>query len=99
MPGANCYLPRLEILESRVLLAVLYVNGPYITGVGNGYAGSNTSVIETGFETFGYLANSSFHSADDFNVPAGIGWNVAQIKVLAYQTNGPVNGGNFSKIE
>jgi hypothetical protein len=95
------FIPQLEWLECRSVPALLHFNGPYITELGNGFGGSDTSGIESGFLTFGYFANADqYHIADDFVVPAGlVGWNIAQIKVLTYQTNGPVNGGNFSKIE
>jgi hypothetical protein len=65
--------------------AVLWNNGPFITGVGNGFNGADTSEIETGFNSFGYAANATFHVADDFTVGANP-WDLDDMRGFSYQT-------------
>jgi len=69
---------------------VLVDNGPYITGLGNGAGGAHTSVIETGYGSYGFNTNLSFANAfmiaDDFTVPAGEYWDLTQVIWPAYQT-------------
>jgi len=69
--------------------ATLYINGPYITGIENGYGSANTSVLDgaAGMNTFGFGAQSSAGNrvADDFVVPAG-GWNITGFTWFNYQT-------------
>jgi hypothetical protein len=76
--------------------AFVYTNGPYVTGIGNGIGGANTSSIESGFGTFGYgvqLASGVDNRiADDFVVPAGKNWTLTKLHWLTYQTNAPTTG-------
>ncbi len=71
-----------------------YVNGNIITGFGNGLAGANTSVIETGSTIFGYLQNSLTPArlADDYTVPAGQSWSPKTLRWTGYQTGAPTTG-------
>jgi hypothetical protein len=80
---------------------LLFDNGPYITGFGNGFGGADTSALQPGgYITYGYSASTpAFHVADDFTVPADVaGWNIAQFKVLAYQTNAPAGTNTFTAL-
>jgi hypothetical protein len=67
---------------------VLHDNGPYITGIGNGAGGANTSAIETGYNTFGYSVSLALPAriADDFTVPASKTWTLSKLRWLTYQT-------------
>ncbi|MBI5431980.1 MAG: hypothetical protein HZA52_04015 [Planctomycetes bacterium] len=74
----------------------VYTNGPYITGFGNGVGGANTSIIESGWNTFGYGVQASGATdnriADDFVVPAGQTWTLSKLHWLTYQTGAPTSG-------
>jgi len=70
-------------------------NGPFITGVGNGFGGGNTSAIQTGFGTFGYGAQGGTINnrlADDFVVPSGDTWALQTLVWRAYQTGAATTG-------
>jgi len=70
-------------------------NGPYITGVGNGFGGGNTSAIQTGFGTFGYgMQGGTINNrlADDFAVPSGDTWALQTLVFRAYQTGATTAG-------
>ena len=75
-------------------LAVLYDNGPWITGVGNGAGGADTSEIEGGFNTFGYGTQQTIpiRIADDFVVPTGETWNLTSMTWRGYQTGSTTAG-------
>jgi hypothetical protein len=91
--------PVLERLESREVPALLFQNGEWVTGVGIGAGGANVSEVESGFATYGFTANPAFHVADDFTVPSTVmGWNIARIKVYAYQHLAPANENTFTKL-
>ncbi len=71
---------------------LLHDNGPWVTGIGDGNAGANTSSIEQPtYNSFGYNANNAaaapgpFRVADDFTVGGG-GWNLTNMTLYAYQT-------------
>jgi hypothetical protein len=68
--------------------AVLHDNGNYITGIGNGSGGANTSEIQTGYNTFGYnqALSAAARLADDFVVPAGKTWTLSKLHWFGYQT-------------
>ena len=68
---------------------VLRDNGGFVNGVGNGFGGADTSIIEGGYNTYGYSHSvaSGFRVADDFTVPIGATWTLSTLKWYAYQTN------------
>jgi len=69
-----------------------WLNGPFVTGLGDGFNGANTSVA-TG--TFGYGTQGGTINnrvADDFTVPAGDAWMLDQLSWKAYQTGAPTTG-------
>lgn len=67
-------------------LAVLYNNGPFVTGVGNGSGGANTSVIVAPSNTFGWGNQLGFNRvADDFTV-SGSSWQIDTLTFFGYQT-------------
>ncbi len=92
--------PRLERLEARAVPAVLHNNGGWITGFGDGFGGADTSQVEATFTTLGFTANTATYAvADDFTVPAGVlGWNLAKVKVYAYQRFAPASENTFTKL-
>jgi len=68
--------------------AVLYDNGPFVTGVGMGSGGADISEMQTGDGTYGYgfqVVNGNI-VADVFTVPAGETWNIDKITIFGYQT-------------
>jgi hypothetical protein len=70
-------------------------NGPYITGIGNGAGGANTSAIQTGFGTFGYGQQGGTINnrlADDFVVPSGDAWTLQELLWKTYQTGSTTVG-------
>lgn len=77
------------LLTAAVSADILRDNGPYVTSLGNGAGGANTSVIETGYGSYGFNTNLAFSSAfmvaDDFTVPAGEHWDLSRILWPAYQ--------------
>ncbi|MCK6446208.1 MAG: hypothetical protein L6Q99_07435 [Planctomycetes bacterium] len=74
---------------------IVFSNGPYITGTGNGFGGANTSEIEAGWNTFGFGCQGGTTNnriADDFVVPAGQNWSLTKLHWLAYQTGAGTSG-------
>ncbi len=65
-----------------------FSNGTWITGLGNGSGGANTSEIQAGYNTFGFghALSTGFRVADDFTVPSGETWTLSNMHWLAYQT-------------
>jgi hypothetical protein len=77
----------LEALECRKVPSILWDNGPFVTGMGNGFGGADTSAVEMGAQNFGYtVGEEAFHVADDFTVSDESGWAVSSLSVYAYQT-------------
>lgn len=81
----------LSVVFTSQAQTLLFDNGSFVTGVGNGFGGANTSAIETGYNTFGQNWNqaANFFIADDFTVPEGCPWRVTRIKWYGYQTGSP----------
>lgn len=67
----------------------LFSNGTFITGLGNGSGGANTSEITATYNTFGYgsALSTGFRIADNFTVPSGQAWDLTTMHWFAYQTN------------
>jgi hypothetical protein len=82
-----------ELYGSAVSTAVCYNNGPFVTGIGNGFNGANTSSIVNG-SLFGYgnqlTANNRI--ADDFPVAAGQTLAPDYLIWRSYQTGAPTTG-------
>jgi len=59
----------------------------FVTTVGNGFNGSDTSVIDAAHDSFGLNANTAvnFQIADDFAV-SGSAWTPSKLTFYAYQT-------------
>ena len=74
--------------------SLLHDNGPFITGIGNGAGGADTSEIEAGFNTFGYGTQQTIpiRIADDFDVPSGDTWALASMTWRGYQTGSSTAG-------
>lgn len=74
-------------LAMPTLAALLVDNGPFVTGIGDGFGGANTSAIESPGTTFGYgiNVNTPLYIADDITVPAA-GWQLSSMKWYSYQT-------------
>ena len=68
--------------------SLLHDNGPFVSGIGVGFAGANVSIVESGYNTYGYNHSSSagYRVADDFTVPAGATWTLTGMHWFAYQT-------------
>lgn len=72
---------------------VTHSNGPFVTGVGNGFGGANTSSIDPTHTTFGVGTNEAatpasggpIRVADDFTVSGG-GWDISSATFYLYQT-------------
>jgi hypothetical protein len=77
-------------------LFTLYANGPFVTHVGAGFGGADISMIEAGFNTFGFsMAHAStIRVADDVTVPPGEEWQLSRLHWLGYQT-GAATAGTF----
>jgi hypothetical protein len=83
---------RLEALECRTVPSILWDNGPFVTGMGNGFGGADTSAVEMGALNFGYtVGENTFHIADDFTVSDEQGWAVSSLSIYAYQTGSSTN--------
>lgn len=79
--------------------AAVFSNGPFTTGVGNGFGGANTSAIETGYNNFGYgHGTGNLAVADDFTVTDAGGWDLSSLTVYAYQTQTNGNSNQISTI-
>ena len=80
---------------------LLFDNGGFVTGVGNGYGGADTSEIQfvssgppiVTLSAFGleFAQSANSRLADDFTVPAGQRWRPSTLDWFAYQTNAPAN--------
>ncbi|MCK6446029.1 MAG: hypothetical protein L6Q99_06510 [Planctomycetes bacterium] len=65
------------------------VNGPYVTGIGDGFNGANTSSIESGFSMYGYDCSHEIpldqRVADEFVVPPDKVWVLKKLHWLGYE--------------
>ncbi len=87
--------------QSSGYLATLYTNGNFVTGIGNGFGGADTSeleVISVGpplimLAAYGLSWQESVpnHLADDFAVPQGRFWSLSTLKWYGYQNDAPAN--------
>ena len=70
-------------------MAVLFDNGPFVTGVGTGPGGADVSEENPGETTYGWGVQfaSGNMMADQFEVPAGETWDIETITFFGYQTN------------
>lgn len=68
--------------------ALLFDNGPFVTGVGTGSGGADVSEQNDGEETYGWGIQYSVGNkiADQFEIPAGETWDIESITVFGYQT-------------
>ncbi len=68
--------------------AILFDNGPFVTGVGTGSGGADISEENTGETTYGWGVQYSAGNiiADQFVIPTGETWNIESITVFGYQT-------------
>ncbi len=68
--------------------AILYDNGPFVTGVGTGSGGADISEENPGETTYGWGVQYSAGNimADQFVIPTGETWNIDAITVFGYQT-------------
>ncbi len=73
--------------------AMLYDNGPFVTGIGDGAGGADTSTVEDGYSARGYIANNvaegngPYYIRDDFEVTHPDGWQLDNAELFAFQTN------------
>ncbi len=72
--------------------AFLFDNGPVFNSSGTGFGGCDESILESvtlGMNTlgFGHQIDHDNRIADDFVIPTGESWDIAQITFFAYQTN------------
>jgi len=73
--------------------AILYDNGPFVTGVGQGSGGADISEMQAGDGTYGYgfqVLNGNI-VADYFEVPTGETWEITKITIFGYQTGSGTN--------
>ncbi len=82
-----------------------YNNGNLSTGTTSSTgatapAGYNWSEIQPGILNFGYNCSlaAGFSLADNFVVPAGVGWNISKITVYAYVTNAAATPSPFNDL-
>lgn len=70
-------------------MALLFDNGPFVTGVGTGSGGADVSEENPGETTYGWGVQLSAGNkmADQFVIPAGETWNIEALTVFGYQTN------------
>ncbi len=68
--------------------AVLFDNGPFVTGPGMGSGGADISEENSGETTygFGFQLSAGNMIADQFVVPSGETWNIEKITLFGYQT-------------
>lgn len=80
-----------SLLAASASAAILFDNGPWITGYGDGYNGADTSAIEAGYTAAGFNVNIAaaqhFMIADDFTVPSDEEWSLEYVTIYGYQTN------------
>jgi hypothetical protein len=83
------------MLAASASAAILFDNGPWITGYGDGYNGADTSALEAGYTAMGYNVNIAlvqrYSMADDFTVPANEAWSLEYATLYAYQANSGLN--------
>jgi len=73
--------------------AIIYDNGPFVTGPGMGSGGADVSEMQSGDGTYGYgfqVANGNM-VADYFEVPTGETWDIAKVTIFGYQTGSGTN--------
>lgn len=82
------------LVVSGSAMAQVYNNGPFVTGIGNGLGGRNTSAIDPTHNAFGSGTNANnpggasggpIRVADDFTV-TGPGWDISSATFYLYQT-------------
>ncbi len=69
--------------------ALLYDNGPFVSGTGDGFGGANTSQLQgnLGMGTFGFTVNPTIaRLEDDFTISNLSGWKIDSASFFAYQT-------------
>ncbi len=90
---------QVEVLEARTVPAdILYANGAWVTGAGDGFQGGNTSAVIPPEEAFGFSQRDDiFHIADDFTVD-GTGWYVYGFLLTGYQTGNMTTTSTFTEI-
>ncbi len=69
-------------------LAVLFDNGPFVTGAGAGSSGADISEMGTDEQVYGFgiqHANGTM-IADQFTIPTGDTWSIDKITTFGYQT-------------
>lgn len=93
---------------ASVNATVLFDNGPFVTGVGNGYSGANTSAWTVFNTSSGPVASNigcnanNFRVIEDFTVPAGEQWTITRFTSFAFrsttgQQDPPIS--NFSQVK
>jgi PKD repeat protein len=67
---------------------VVYTNGEFVTGIGNGFSGANTSSLNTPYTIYGYGVNvtTGLICADNFTVPLEQKWLLTGVNLFSYQT-------------
>ncbi len=80
-------------------LSTLFSNGIFVTGLGNGFGGADTSQLEIislgpplvmlGAYGLSWQASVPNHLADDFTVPPAKLWSLNTLKWYGYQTDAP----------
>ena len=73
--------------------SLLYANGGFVSGSGNGFGGADTSEIESPLTSYGmWCAQSGANRlADDFTVPPSKIWSLSTLEWYAYQIDAPAN--------
>lgn len=68
--------------------AVLYDNGPFVTGEGTGSGGADISEMGANESTYGagFQVSAGNMIADQFNVPTGETWDITTVTLFGYQT-------------
>lgn len=68
---------------------ILFDNGPIVNSPGTGAGGADESILYTPLTIYGFGAQQigANSLADDFTVPAGIGWDPKKFIFYCYQTN------------
>ncbi|MCD4708573.1 MAG: hypothetical protein K8S62_12645 [Candidatus Sabulitectum sp.] len=68
--------------------AILFDNGPFVTGAGAGSGGADISELGSGESTygFGFQFSTGNMMADQFEIPTGESWTIEGITTFGYQT-------------
>lgn len=68
--------------------AILYTNGPFVTGVGGGFGGADVSALISPLTSYGFncLQTIPYRLADDFTIPGPGSWHIQTVTVYLYQT-------------